>query len=491
MSAKVSASSVEKSKASGNIKKIIKPMNPQEFNPDNVKYSKVKVNTEYKTRWCDTTYTRDGNDEKLLVVARNCVIKTFGLKKDINNKKDDEETNTVVSKDDNKGKKNNIKYQMFINIVDPNFIEFIKKFEESLCIIGAENSKEWFEGEEFTAEECKDMLKSCLIYNEKYKSYAIGCALSSEFTCKSKTDKVPDVSDLLTAITKNTVADICFNPRKIPLGKGTFKISIDVLQCNIVDVSDVEYVSNAITPAEYQPGKLALLPLETNDNNGKSCKLTYDNSTFRFKLENIVGRIFKFDNEDKETGKTKSTYSMSIRMTNPELVKFIEGVNKEIFDILLDKSKDYYGAKKNAKILKTIVKSLVSYNKADQEKIAKGEKPTYSPSVWIKLFHNDEKGFDGKITTGDNKPITNTDDILNKDLNINNIEIYNRHIWFGPKGTSINLTMNKCSIVYETTEYDMDDATGNDDENNEEATEEETVEEEAGDEEVVNSDTNE
>lgn len=486
MSAKVSANSVEKSKSSGNIKKIIKPMNPQEFNPDNVKYSKVKVNTEYKTRWCDITYNRDNNDEKMLVVARNCVIKTFGLKKDINNKKDDDESSNVVSKEDNKGKKNNIKYQMFINIVDQNFIEFIKKFEESLCIAGADNSKEWFEGEEFNVEECQEMLKSCLIYNEKYKSYAIGCSLSSEFTCKSKTDKVPDVSDLLTAITKNTVADICFNPRKIPLGKGTFKIAIDVLQCNITDVLDVEYISNAITIEEYQPGNIALSQLETNTDGGKFCKFTYDNNTFRFKLENVVGRIFKFDNEDK--GKIKSTYSMSIRMTNPELLKFIEGVNKEIFDILLDKSKDYYGTKKNSKILKNIVKSLVSYNKADQEKIAKGEKPTYCPSVWIKLFHNDEKGFDGKITTGDNKPITNTDDILNKDLNINNIEIYSRHIWFGPKGTSINLTMNKCSIVYETTEYDMDDATGNDEED---ADEEEVVEEEAGEEEVVNSDTNE
>jgi hypothetical protein len=141
----------------------------------------------------------------------------------------------------------------------------------------------------------------------------------------------------------------------------------------------------------------------------------------------------------------------------------------------------------------TIVKSLVSYNKADQDKIAKGEKPTYSPSVWIKLFHNNEKGFDGKITSGDNKPITNTDDILNKDLNINNIEIYSRHIWFGPHGTSINLTMNKCSIVYETTEYDMDDATGNDEdeEDQEKAVEEETADEDEEEAEVVNSDSNE
>ena len=104
------------------------------------------------------------------------------------------------------------------------------------------------------------------------------------------------------------------------------------------------------------------------------------------------------------------------------------------------------------------MKPLVSYNKADQEKMKKGEKPTYDPSVWIKIWHSDDKGFDGKITNvSTKKAITNSEDILNKDLTISSIEFYSRHIWFGPKGTSINLTLNKCGISYDAPVYDMDD----------------------------------
>ena len=60
------------------------------------------------------------------------------------------------------------------------------------------------------------------------------------------------------------------------------------------------------------------------------------------------------------------------------------------------------------------------------------------------------------------------------------MEAYSRHIWFGPKGTSINLTLNKCAVSYETTEYDMDDVEGD----NEKQTENDEVENE----EVENSD---
>ena len=136
-----------------------------------------------------------------------------------------------------------------------------------------------------------------------------------------------------------------------------------------------------------------------------------------------------------------------------------------------------------AKMLKTSVKRLLSYNKTDLEKIAKGEKPSYDPSVWIKIYYSAEKGFDDKIVNVEGgKPIRNTDELINKDLNISSLEFYSRHIWFGPKGTSTNLTLGRCAVNYETTEYDMDDATGDasgdenqDDDNNENNDDEEVA----------------
>ena len=134
------------------------------------------------------------------------------------------------------------------------------------------------------------------------------------------------------------------------------------------------------------------------------------------------------------------------------------------------------------KLLKTILKQLESYNKADQEKIKKGEKPTYEPSIWLKIFHTDETGFNGKIVNNEtNKAITNTEDILNKDINISSIEFYSRHIWFGPKGTSINLTLNKCNVSYDVPVYDMD--------MDDEDTKSEKNETEDSDSEVENSDS--
>ena len=166
---------------------------------------------------------------------------------------------------------------------------------------------------------------------------------------------------------------------------------------------------------------MSLGPLQQHDKGGKSCDLLYNDKKLRIELSNIVGRIFKFEKDDT------ITHSMSIRLTDDNLRNMVEGIDKEILTMLMANSKDYYGSKKTEKLLKAILKPLLSYNKADQEKIKKGEKPTYEPSIWVKIWHSADKGFDGKIINSTtNKPITDTEEILNKDLNISNIEIYSR-----------------------------------------------------------------
>jgi len=437
------------------VKRVIKPLNPTEFVSENMKFSNVKNNTEIGTKWVDTTYAKNaGNEERMLVVARGCVVKTF---KKMENK--DNNGKEFVNKD---GSMRKDKYQIFMGLKDEKFIEMVKNYEQYLVTKGTENSVAWFD-EQFNEEECQQMLKPLLSEHEKF-GCAIGGILGRDFTCKSKTEDVPDVSDLTVALAKGTVIDVCFCFNKIKLGAGKYSIGIEINQINIISIgSGGEYEPSGIKPDEYTPGKITLTEQEQHDKGGKFCKVRYEDKPLRFHLENVIGRIFKFEKEGQVS------YSMSIRLADKTLRKMIDGLDQEIFDLLVANSKEYFGAKKTPKLLKAIVKPIYSYNKTDQEKIKKGEKPSFDPSIWIKIYHSEEKGFDGKIVNVETgKPILNTEELLNKDLTISIMDTYSRHIWFGPKGTSINLTLNKCAISYETTEYDMDDAEGDSEEANDE-----------------------
>lgn len=422
-------------------KKIIKPLNANEFVKENVHFSNVKNNTELGLKWVDTSYARDGtgSDDKLLIVARGCVIKTFGK---VENKGKDSST----AKD---GKQRKDKFSIFMSLKDEEFIDMINTFERYLEQIGHENAQAWFDND-FSEEECHDMLKSCVSKNDKY-GYAVGGTLSRDFTCRSKTEEVPDVSDIAVALAKNNIVDVCFHIHKVKLGAGTYRLGMEITQINIVGVSEGSGESHGLKPEEYNAGHITLTPVQHHDKGGKFCKILYEERPLRVHLENVKSRIFKFDKEGTVS------YSMSIRLSNPTFRKMVESVDEEVFNLLVANSKEYLGAKKTAKLARPMVKQIYSYNKIDQEKVKKGEKPTYDPSIWLKIYFSDDKGFDGKIINADTgKPIQNTEELINKDLDITYLDFYSRHIWFGPKGASINFTLGKCAVTYETTEYDMD-----------------------------------
>jgi len=440
---------------------MIKPFNPNDVDLSKVSFSNVFTIPEIAYKYCKLMYDAStSNDKKLLVVVRGCTVKTF---KKLENDK-------YV-----KGKKD--KYQIFMGVKDENFINMVTKFEKYLITQGVENSKQWFD-ETMEEEECIEMLKPTLSKHEKY-GYAVGGVLSNDFVCKSTTSDVPNVSNLEEALQKNTVIDVCISINKLKLGVGKYSLGFEINQINIKSIGDVDqYESSAFTPETFNKEKISLDTIQQHDKGGKFCFLLYEDKKLRIKLSNIVGRIFKLENENVVS------YSLTIRLQDEKLHSIIKDIDKSIFTTLLEKSKDYYGSKKTEKLLKTSLKPLESYNKADQEKIKKGEKPTYDPSIWIKIWHSDEKGFDGKIVNAKtNKAITNTEDVLNKDINISEIEFYSRHIWFGPKGTSINLTVNKCSVSYDTPVYDMDDM------DHEEDTKSEKNNTEDSDSEVANSDS--
>ena len=423
----------------------IKPLNPSDFKSEKVEFGNVITNTEIGNKYCKITYKNantNNTDNKLFVAVRDCTIKSF-------KKLDNRDKDGKIMK----GKKD--KYNIFINLKDEKFINMINDFDKYLINKGVENSEKWFD-EKMAADECTQMLnndKPTLPKHEKY-GYAISSILSNDFICKSNTPDVPDVSNLELALVKNAVIDVCFNINKVKFGVGKYSLGFEINQINIKSIgsSGEQYESNALKPEDYKVGNLTLGPIQQHEKGGKFCELLYQDKKLRIKFSNIVGRIFKFEKDDT------ITHSLSIRLTEENLRNMVEGIDKEILNILMANSKDYYGSKKTEKLLKAILKPLLSYNKADQEKIKKGEKPTYEPSIWVKIWHSADKGFDGKIiNSSTNKPITNTEEILNKDLTISSLEIYSRHIWFGPKGTSINLTLNKCGISYDAPVYDMDD----------------------------------
>ena len=426
------------------VKKIIKPIDSKNFKPDNFEFSSVIVNTELGNKWINTTI----NNDKILLVARGCIIKTF---KKLEN---DKESKITIKKDSSYIKKD--KYQAFLGITDQDFIKAIHSYDLSLINCGVERSQELFETE-MNADECKEMFKPTLPLHDKY-GYAIGGVLNREFSCESKTEDVPDVSDLIVALQKNTVVDVCFWLNKIKLGVGKYSVGLEILKINIISIGTAsQYKSNAITVDDYKTGQITLTEREVLDKGAKKCKVLYGEGesakTLRLKFENITARMFL----NKQQGEEKESYSLSIRLSDPAIRKMIENIDEEIFKILLDKSKEYYDTKKTSKLLRSIVKSLLSYSKADQDKIKKGEKPQYEPSLWIKIYHSEEKGFDGKITNIDGKkPINNTEQLIGKDLDITSLEIYSKHVWFGPKGTSINFTLNSCEISFDVPEYDMD-----------------------------------
>ncbi len=411
----------------------IKPLTEVDYTK--ISFSNVINIPDIGVKYCKITYDAStSNDKKLLVVIRGCKIITF---KKLENDKDV------------KGKKD--KYQIFMGVKDENFITMVKNFEKYLITQGVENSKQWFD-ETMEEEECIDMLKATLSTSDKYPGYAIGGILSNDFVCKSTTGDVPDVSKLEDALQKNTVIDVCISINKLKLGVGKYSLGFEINQINIKSIGNTEpYESNATTPDKFIKDNIKLGVQQQHEKGGKFCELLYEDKKLRIKLSNIVGRIFKLENDNG------INYSLSIRLRDEALHTMIQDIDTSIFTTLLTNSKDYYGSKKTEKLLKTLLKPLVSYNKADQEKIKKGEKPTYEPSIWLKIFHSDETGFNGKIVNKEtNKAITNTEDILNKDINISSIEFYSRHIWFGPKGTSINLTLNKCNVSYDVPVYDMD-----------------------------------
>jgi len=416
-----------------------KPLSSTNFNPSNVNFGNIYTD-QYDNRSIKTTY----NNKDFYMVARGCRINAFKLQ-------------------------DNGKYNLYVNVTDDDFINAIKSYDDSLIKYGANNSKLFFD-DDMSEEDCIELFKpKTLSLHEKY-GYSISCNLKKkDFICKSKTDSVTDVSDLTVALQKGTIVDVCFDFGKIKLGLNKYSVGVEIKQVNIISVGAASaYKSNAIKLEDFNLNKFKINEIETLEKGNKKTQMLYgddDNKKpLKFLFENIEGRIFG----NKQPNDEKTSYSLNIKLS-PEQHKQFDIINEESLKQTIQelcKGMDANKAALKAKVVKKEFKSIVTYSKTDQEKIKKNEKPTYPPSIWIKIYHSDEKdtdgnekGFCGKIVNADgNKPINNADDLTAiKNLNIKSLEIYNKHIWIGAKGISVNFTLNKCEISMDVApSYDMD-----------------------------------
>jgi hypothetical protein len=456
-------------------KTYIDPIKCKDFDPKNINISTV-ITTD-TSKFVNTTYNINDVKQEFVCIASKCNIITFKEVLPFGSTPD----NIIPVKEDKK------KYQLYLGLTDDEFrVSFLQAYESHLIKLGVENSREWFNNE-MDENECKDMFKSVLTYNEKY-GWSIGAQLSKDFSCASKTDDLKDVSNLSVALAKKSIVNVCFRFKTIKLGVGKYSIGFEINKINIMSVGKTdEYVSNSIKPENYVKGKLTISKVLQHPKGGKYIEVLNDSKKLNICLTDIVGRIFKFEKDNTVS------YSLSVRLTDATIRKMFENIDTEVFSLLLANSKDIYGKLYTNKLLQTIVKRIIAFNKADQDRIKKGEKPQNDPSCYFKIpFYTVEKGFEGRVVNSvDNKPITNIDSLLNKDLNITSLEAYCKHFWIGPKGTSPSFPINKCKISFDNPEYNMDEVDTVDNTSTTSSVDDTEREDELGegeDEEVENSD---
>jgi hypothetical protein len=184
--------------------KVIKPLKPTEFNPESVVYSSLNVNNEAGSKWVNTTYDRpEDKNKQFLVVVKNCKIISY---KKLEAKTKADKPAAAVQKEGSKPRKD--KYQLFVNLKDMQFIEFLEKYEDNLVEVAQKNSKQWFGCEMSIEDGIKNMLRKATSKHETY-GYSLSSMLSNDCTCDSKVEEVTDCSNLDTVLIKNTIVNHC------------------------------------------------------------------------------------------------------------------------------------------------------------------------------------------------------------------------------------------------------------------------------------------
>ena len=448
--------------------KIIKPLNPIDFDTSSVKFSDIKT-TKDGSKYIYTNYSDTNNTTKQsLVVIKGCKILSF-----------------IEGKN------------LFVQLLDDSAINMIKEYQQFIITKCLEDSVNWF-GEEYNEEEATNALKSIILTNPTFPdSCTLSLNLADKFTVKSKVASISDQEDIKTKLAKFNIIDVCVNFKSIKVDKAEYKLIVECNQANLVSIGKTgEYKNTSIMPDKFVAGQITLSKLNTKTYEGKNgqpdittktADVLYNKTNFRCAFKNISSRIFKFTKDGNEDS---TSYSLSLRLPKDSNErKMFESIYDETFKIIStgDNCKEYYDKKYTTKQLKTIIKHVLSYNKIDQEKIKKGEEPTNQPSIYFNISHdkkNVNKGnkFYGKfINDTDKKPIENLDELLGKDLNITSLETYCKGVSFHSKGTSIKFVVDKCYINFDEPVYDMD-STSSVDEN------EEQEETDAKDE-AVNSDS--
>lgn len=177
--------------------KIIKPLDPHDFDRSKVSFSNVKTRNSdiSEIKYVDVKY----NGDKLYVYARNCQIKYM---KQNENKK--------------------INCFMF-KITDANFRNMLESYDILLKFTGYADRESWFNDNdnEMSMVDTMQMLKPTLIDRGIY-GYGIAAHTSIQYQNSKQ------FSEDYLLMEKNNVVDVCFSLNKVHIEKNKFYSSIQI-----------------------------------------------------------------------------------------------------------------------------------------------------------------------------------------------------------------------------------------------------------------------
>ena len=422
-------------------KKGILPITNATFCSENLNFGNIHINVERNLRSVPIKYSSTSGDknDKLIVRIKGSRI--------------------IMAKGPNEKSQYN---SIYISIEDKDAIELFKKIEDIVKTTADERKVEWFGNDQMDMDDINSNFRPSISENTKYKSFNMNVNLSKYPRIVHM--GTPTQEDPMSVLQKNQIIDLCVEIDKVKPSLQSIKLGYVATYIQITGISEETQTATTFFPFDFEEDKFKVGELQTNESGGKFARISYDDSSPTFALDNISARIFHNQNEyeDPKTKekKFKDAYTLYIRLSNEEYATLYKRIDKALFAGFKSGHMIYLGRPKSSKpfkdsVLETIYSSIL-YNKEDREKIRMKEEPKNQPTLRISIYWNEENKFGNKFVDVDGNLI-NVEEYINKPITIQHLEFYVKHMWFGKDNTTVKFNLSKCIVEDMTPEYIMDD----------------------------------
>tara|TARA_B100001057_G_scaffold431392_1_gene458808 strand:+ start:304 stop:1653 length:1350 start_codon:yes stop_codon:yes gene_type:complete len=338
-------------------------------------------------------------------------------------------------------KTGNDKPAIYLTCEDSEFKDLISAYENELLKVAIDNSELWYDSE-LTEEECREYQESMIIHNSKYDNDSLSCPISKKAVIKNLITaevKQLDNSTFEQDLVKGMKVDVAIELMHVKLNNDKYKTVANITQINIIGFDDSKMSMPSINCSSFDIDKIGVTEPEKHKMGKKFCKITYNENTVRFTLTDIKARFIKPRQEGQ------GSYQFAVSLLNKDDVNMFTEISNKVKEHLMSESK---------KDKKKYGKTSVIINKIfkDFPQVSSDPSKDYPPSLWIKVYYSDEKGFENRIiNTITNKPVKSIDEFTDAQYNVTSITFYSRHVWFGDS-ISTNFTMDSCDVEFEESE---------------------------------------